>query len=43
MSGLVLLGTTSMLDKLQKRIRRTAGPLLATSFEPLGHRRKMSA
>ena len=28
-----------LLDKLQKRICRTVGPSLATSFEPLAHRR----
>ena len=29
-----------LLDKLQKRICRTAGPSLAASLEPLAHRRK---
>ena len=28
-----------LLDKLQKRIRRTVGPSLAASLEPLAHRR----
>ena len=28
-----------LLDKLQKRIGRTVGPSLATSFEPFSHRR----
>ena len=28
-----------MLDKLQKRVYRTAGPSLAASLEPLAHRR----
>ena len=27
-----------MLDKLQKRVRKTIGTALAASFEPLGHR-----
>ena len=30
-----------MLDKLQKRVCRTTGPSLATSFEPLVHRRNV--
>ena len=36
MSGLVLPVAT--LDKLQKRICRIVGPLLAASLEPLAHR-----
>ena len=30
-----------LLDKLQKRICRTVGPSLATSLEPLAHRRNV--
>ena len=36
-SGLIPLIAIEMLDKLQKRICRTAGPSCAASFEPLGH------
>ena len=32
-----------LLDKLQKRICRTVGPSLATSFEPLAHRRNVAS
>ena len=32
-----------LLFKLQKRIRRTVGPSLATSFEPLAHRRNVGS
>ena len=32
-----------LLEKLQKRIRRTAGPSLATSLEPLAHRRNVAS
>ena len=32
-----------LLDKLQKRIRRTVGPSLATSLEPLAHRRTVAS
>ena len=32
-----------LLDKLQKRICRTAGPSLATSLEPLAHRRNVAS
>ena len=32
-----------LLDKLQKRICRTAGPSLAASFEPLAHRRNVAS
>ena len=32
-----------MLDQLQKRVRGTVGPSLATSLEPLGHRRKVAS
>ena len=31
-----------LLDKLQKRIRRTVGPSLAASFEPLAHRQNVA-
>ena len=31
-----------LLDKLQKRICRTAGPLLAASLEPLAHHRNVA-
>ena len=31
-----------LLDKLQKRICRTVGPLLAASLEPLAHRRNVA-
>ena len=31
-----------LLDKLQKRICRTVGPLLAASFEPLAHRQNVA-
>ena len=32
-----------LLDRLQKCIHRTVGPSLATSFEPLAHRRNVSS
>ena len=32
-----------LLDKLQKRISRTAGPSLAASLEPLAHRRNVAS
>ena len=32
-----------LLDKLQKRICRTVGPLLAASLEPLTHRRNVAS
>ena len=32
-----------LLDKLQKRICRTVGPLLATSLEPLAHRQNVAS
>ena len=32
-----------LLDKLQKRICRTVGPLLAASLEPLAHRRNVAS
>ena len=32
-----------LLDKLQKRIRRTVGPALAASLEPLAHRRNVAS
>ena len=32
-----------MLDKLQKRILRTARPSFAASLEPLGHRRNVAS
>ena len=32
-----------LLDKLQKRIRRTVGPSLAASLEPLAHHRNMAS
>ena len=32
----------ALLDKLQKRICRTVGPSLATSLEPLAHRRNVA-
>ena len=32
-----------LLDKLQKRICRTGGPLLAASLEPLAHRRNVAS
>ena len=32
-----------LLDKLQKRICRTVGPSLATSLEPLAHRRNVAS
>ena len=32
-----------LLDKLQKRICRTVGPLLAASLEPLAHRRNVTS
>ena len=32
-----------LLDKLQKRICRTVGPLLAASLEPLSHRRNVTS
>ena len=32
-----------LLDKLQKRICRTVGPALATSVEPLAHRRDIAS
>ena len=32
-----------LLDKLQKRICKTVGPSLATSFEPLAHRRNAAS
>ena len=32
-----------LLDKLQKRICRTAGPTLAASLEPLAHSRKVAS
>ena len=32
-----------LLDKLQKRISRTAGPSLAVSLEPLAHRRNVAS
>ena len=32
-----------LLDKLQNRICRTAGPSLATSLEPLAHRRNVAS
>ena len=42
----VWFGATSchleLLDKLQKRICKTVGPSLATSLEPLGHRRNVT-
>ena len=31
-----------LLDKLQKRIRRIAGPLLAAYLEPLAHRKNVA-
>ena len=31
-----------LLDKLQKQICRTVGPSLASSLEPLGHRRNVA-
>ena len=43
----VLVGAPScyleLLDKLQKRICRTVGPLLAASLEPLAHRRNVAS
>ena len=32
-----------MLDKLQKRIRRTVGPSLDASLDPLAHRRNVAS
>ena len=32
-----------LLDKLEKRICRTAGPLIAASLEPLAHRRNLDS
>ena len=32
-----------LLNKLQKRIRKTAGPSLAASLEPLAHRRNVAS
>ena len=32
-----------LLEKLQKRMCRTVGPLLAASLEPLAHRRNMAS
>ena len=32
-----------LLDKLQKRIRRTVGASLAASLEPLAHRRNVAS
>ena len=32
-----------LLDKLQKQMCRTAGPLLAASFEPLAHHRNIAS
>ena len=32
-----------LLDKLQKRICRAVGPLLAASLEPLAHRRNVAS
>ena len=32
-----------LLDKLQKRIRRTVGPALAASLEPLAHHRNVAS
>ena len=32
-----------LLDKLQKRIRRTVGPSLAASLEPLAHRENLAS
>ena len=32
-----------LLDKLQKQIRRTVGPSLAASLEPLAHRRNVAS
>ena len=32
-----------LLDKLQKRIRRTVGPSLAVSLEPLAHRQNVAS
>ena len=32
-----------LLDKLQKRIRRTVGPSLPASLEPLAHRRNVAS
>ena len=32
-----------LLDKLQNRIRRTVGPSLAASLEPLAHRRNVAS
>ena len=32
-----------LLDKLQKQICRTVGPSLATSLEPLDHRRNVAS
>ena len=34
---------SELLDKLQKRICRTAGPSLAASLEPLDHRRNVAS
>ena len=34
---------SELLDKLQKRICRTVGPSLATSLEPLAHRRNVAS
>ena len=43
----VLAGAPScyleLQDKLQKRIRRTVGPSLVASLEPLGHRRNVDS
>ena len=38
-----LISYLELLDKLQKRICRTAGPSLATSLEPLAHRRNIAS
>ena len=32
-----------ILDKLSKRVFGTVGPILATSLEPLGHRRSAAS
>ena len=46
MPGLLLLAATcylEMLDKLQKRICKTVGPLFAASVEFLTYRRKITS
>ena len=36
-------GGIGMLDKLRKRIRKTVGPSLAVSLEPLAHIRNFAS